>query len=146
MARNLPISQIGNYMGEQLEQLLRITVFESDRRLKEGSPVDTGRLRLAWAISEQGTPGYDPGPQSAVGGVAPPRRLDYQVERLGNVYHIHNNLPYAEPVIFGNNLPASWNDRWRSRNNQIIKGYPDLVAREMQNFVDQNWRRITRQG
>ena len=159
MARNLPVGQIGNYMGEQLEQLLRITVFESDRRLKEGSPVDTGRLRLAWAISEQGTPGYDPGPQSAVGGVAPPRRLDYQVERLGNVYHIHNNLPYAEPVIFGNNLPSSWNGRWRSVSHymrdgkpftgpppQIIKGYPDLVAREMQNFVDQNWRRIRSQG
>jgi hypothetical protein len=29
---------------------------------------------------------------------------------------------------------------------QIIKGYPDLVAREMQNFVDQNWRRIRSQG
>ena len=145
MARRINLDQIGNYATDKYEQLLRITVLETDKRLKEASPVDTGRLRLSWAISEQGTPGYDPGPQSGVAGIAPARRLDYQVERAGNVYHIHNNLPYAEPVLYGNNLPASWQGQWRSKKNQITKGYPDVIAREMTNWAKQQADRIGRQ-
>jgi hypothetical protein len=145
MARRINLDQIGNYATEKYEQLLRVVVLETDSRLKYASPVDTGRLRLSWAISEQGTPGYDPGPQNSVAGIAPPRRLDYQVERAGNVYHIHNNLPYTEPVLYGNNLPASWQGQWRSKNNQITKGYPDVIAREMTNWAQQQASRIARQ-
>jgi len=135
MARKINLAQFGDFAQNKYEQLLREVVFQTDLLLKNGSPVDTGRLRLAWSISEQGTPGYDPGPQSSVADIAPPRKLDYQTERAGNVYHIHNSLPYAEPVLYGNNLPASWNGRWRSKENQITKGYPDIVAREMANWA-----------
>lgn len=145
MARRINLADIGNFSTEKYEQLLREVVLETDRKLKQASPVDTGRLRLAWSISEQGTPGYDPGPQSSVAGIAPPRRLDYQVERAGNVYHIHNSLPYTEPVLYGNNLPPSWQGQWRSKNNQITKGYPDVIAREMTNWAQQQASRIARQ-
>lgn len=145
MARRIELSQFGQYAEQKYERLLREVVFQTDVLLKQGSPVDTGRLRLAWSISEQGTPGYDPGPQSSVPAIAPPRRLDYQVERAGNVYHIHNNLPYTEPVIYGTNLPESWNGRWRSKNNQIEKGYPDVIAREMTNWARQRADQIGRE-
>ena len=137
MARRINLSQIGSYSQEKYEQLLRVVVLETDRRLKEGSPVDTGRLRLSWSIGENSTPGYDPGPQSSVAGITPPRRLNYSAERARNVYHIHNSLPYAEPVLYGTNLPPSWNGRWRSRNNQIDKAYPDIIAREMSDWARQ---------
>jgi hypothetical protein len=26
------------------------------------------------------------------------RRMNYSKERLGNIYSVHNNLPYAEPL------------------------------------------------
>ena len=145
MARRINLADIGNYSTEKYEQLLRVTVLETDSRLKQASPVDTGRFRLSWAISEQGTPGYDAGPQASPSGITPPRRLDYQVERAGNVYHIHNNLPYAEPVLYGNNLPPSWQGQWRSKNNQITKGYPDIITREMTNWAQQQANRIGRQ-
>ena len=56
MARRINLSQIGSYSQEKFEQLLRVVVFETDSRLKQESPVDTGRFRASWAISEQGTP------------------------------------------------------------------------------------------
>ena len=144
MARRINLSQIGNFSQDKYEQLLREVVLLTDRRLKDGSPVDTGRLRMSWSIGENSTPGYDPGPQNGVAGITPPRRLNYGTERAGNVYHIHNSLPYAEPVLYGTSLPPSWNGSWRSRNNQIQVGYPDLVAREMADWARQAANQIGR--
>ena len=131
MTRRINLSQIGTYSTEKFEQLLRVTVFETDSRLKQGSPVDTGRFRLSWAISETGTPGYDAGPQTGASGITPPRRLDYQVERAGGVYHIHNNLPYAEPLANGH-------------SPQAPAGWTDLIAREMTAWAKQEADRIGR--
>ena len=145
MARRITLAQIGDYSREKYEKLLREVVFETDRQLKDGSPVDTGRLRLSWSIGENNTPGYDPGPQSAISGITPPRRLNYGTERAGNVYHIHTNIEYALPVLYGENLPSAWNGSWRSKNNQIVKGYPDLVARNMTAWVKRVADQIGRQ-
>jgi hypothetical protein len=131
MTRRINLSQIGSYSTEKFEQLLRVTVFETDSRLKQGSPVDTGRFRLSWAISETGTPGYDAGPQTGASGITPPRRLDYQIERAGGVYHIHNNLPYAEPLANGH-------------SPQAPAGWTDLIAREMTAWARQEADRIGR--
>lgn len=131
MARRINLSQIGSYSTEKYEQLLRVVVFETDSRLKQGSPVDTGRFRMSWAISEQGTPGYDAGPQSGGGTVLPPRRLDYQVERAGGVYHIHNNLPYAEPLANGHSpqAPAGWTDLIAREMTQWARAEADKLGR-----------------
>ena len=131
MTRRINLSQIGTYSTEKFEQLLRVTVFETDSRLKLGSPVKSGRFRLSWAISENGTPGYDAGPQASPSAITPPRRLDYQVERLGGVYHIHNNLPYAEPLANGH-------------SPQAPAGWTDLIAREMTAWARQEADRIGR--
>lgn len=131
---NLPIRDIGNYMGDQLEKLLRVTVLESDSRLKLQSPVDTGRFRVSWQIGENAANGT-PAPEGSYAAIAPPKGSNYQPgqEKLGNYYSVHNNLPYAEPLAQGysKQAPAGWVDR---------------TAREMQNFVNTNWERIKRQG
>jgi hypothetical protein len=132
---NLPIRDIGNYMGDQLEKLLRVTVLETDSRLKQQSPVDTGRFRVSWQIGQNAADGM-PAPEGSYGaGITPPKGSNYQPgqEKLGNYYSVHNNLPYAEPLAQGHSpqAPAGWVDR---------------TAREMQNFVNTNWERIRRQG
>lgn len=132
---NLPIRDIGNYMGDQLEKLLRVTVLETDARLKQQSPVDTGRFRVSWQIGQNAADGT-PAPGGSYGaGITPPKGSNYQPgqEKLGNYYSVHNNLPYAEPLAQGSSrqAPAGWVDR---------------TAREMQNFVNTNWERIRRQG
>jgi len=145
---NLPIRDIGNYMGDQLEKLLRVTVLETDARLKQQSPVDTGRFRFSWQIGENTTGIYDAGPQqpsnpgsktrtSPPSSPAPPlaRGVNYTptFEKLGNVYSVHNSLPYAESLAQGH-------------SSQAPAGWVDLTAREMQRFVNTNWERIRRQG
>jgi hypothetical protein len=37
-------------------------------------------------------------------------KINYQNERMGNVYSVHNNLPYAEPLANGHSkqAPAGW--------------------------------------
>ena len=145
---NLPIRDIGNYCERQVEQLLRATVLATDRKLKERSPVDTGRFRFSWQIGENTTGSYDAGPQqpsnpSSKTRTSPPsspepplaRGVNYTptFEKLGNVYSVHNSLPYAEPLAQGH-------------SKQAPAGWVDLTAREMQRFVDINWERIKRQG
>jgi hypothetical protein len=132
---NLPIRDIGNYMGNQLETLLRVTVLETDARLKQQSPVDTGRFRVSWQIGQNAADSAPASKGSYGAGITPPKGSNYQPgqEKLGNYYSVHNNLPYAEPLAQGHSpqAPAGWVDR---------------TAREMQNFVNTNWERIRRQG
>jgi len=133
MTRRIDLSQIGSFSQEKYEQLLRAVVLETELRLKMASPVDTGRFRGSWATAENQVGNYDSGEfQEATGSwrnaTNPPRdpkferriSIGYQAgqEKAGNVYHIHNNLPYAEPLANGH-------------STQAPAGWTDLIAREM---------------
>jgi hypothetical protein len=106
MARTIRVGEIGRYCEDQMEKLLRAAVLETDSLLKQASPVDTGRFRASWQVGEN----------AALGGIAPPgnygttpplTRIGYGQERIGNVYSVHNNLPYAEPLARGSSKQAS---------------------------------------
>lgn len=85
MARNIKLSEIGQYAEENLSELVRAATLETDSRLKTLTPVDTGRLRASWQKT---------------------------IEPLqGSVF---NNLPYAAPVVAGVDLPASWQGQQRT--------------------------------
>lgn len=113
MAKSIKLTDIGSYAESQYEKLLRATVLETDRRVKFGSPVDTGRFRVSWAIGQNAAP-YQGAPAGGSYGSAPPNAVNYALgqEKPGNVYSIHNNLPYAEPLAFGHSkqAPAGWVD------------------------------------
>lgn len=102
MARTIRVDQIGDYVQNRLEALLRSAVLETDSLLKQASPVDLGRFRLSWAIGENAAPfqGMPPGDYRGQP-VPPPRRMGYGKERVGNIYSVHNNLPYAEKLATG---------------------------------------------
>ena len=144
--RNTKLSQIGDYCEDQYNQLLRVTVIETDRRLKKASPTDSGRLRASWQIGENNASGGNKPEGEYPHIILPAERINYTRERVGNVYSIHNNVPYAEPVLMGTNLPRSWQGRWRSKNDQIEKGYPLVIEKDMTDFVRQNAERIGRQS
>lgn len=147
MAREISLSQIGNYIEGQYEKLLRSAVLETDKRVKEGSPVDSGRLRVSWQIGENSASGGIKPEGRYSSAITPPDRLNYSQEKLGNVYSVHNNLPYAEPVLTGDNLPPSWKNEWRSKEGQIVKGYiPYMVEKDIQDHINQNADRIGRES
>lgn len=109
MARTIRLGDIGDYTTQQFEKLLRDTVLETDSLLKQKSPVDTGRFRASWQVGENAAPGgiaaegnYPSTPALS--------RIGYQQERVGNIYSVHNNLPYAEPLANGwsKQTPAGW--------------------------------------
>jgi hypothetical protein len=119
MARAIKIEKMGRYVEQQMEKLLRAAVLETDSLLKQASPVDTGRFRASWQVGENAAGSYDAGPQqepsnadrsrtsAPAAPMYPLRKMNYQQERIGNVYSVHNNLPYAEPLANGSSKQAS---------------------------------------
>jgi hypothetical protein len=120
MARVIRLGDIGDYANTQMEKLLRGAVTDTDTLLKSASPVDTGRFRASWQVGENAAGAYDAGPQQEATGAykdqteppgkpTPPalRRMNYSKERPGNIYSVHNNLPYAEPLANGSSKQAN---------------------------------------
>ena len=110
MARQIPLNQIGDYYRESIRILVAATTLEAEKRLKEKTPVDTGRLRNAWQS--------DP----AKGEVT-------------------NNMEYAEPVVYGTNLPPSWKGEYKTRQN-TVPGFPDLIAKELESWAQREYNKI----
>jgi hypothetical protein len=108
MARTIRVGDIGDYCNQQMEKLLRSTVLETDGLVKSKSPVDTGRFRFGWQVGENAA-GSTPPPPGNYPNVSPMQAYNYQAgqERLGNIYSVHNNLPYAEPLANGSSKQAS---------------------------------------
>jgi hypothetical protein len=132
MARTIRIGDIGNYAEQQFEKLLRVAVFETDDRLKAASPVDTGRFRASWQVGENSAGGGEK-PEGSYSNIPAIDRIGYQREKLGNVYSVHNNLPYAERLAQGSSkqAPAGW-----------VQG----IAKDIQGFVRVNADRIGKES
>ena len=148
--------------------LCKAVVLESDARLKLATPVDTGRLRNAWAIGkgretkELQIEDVEPtGDRQGVRVVANASARAIDINRTGTKfegfsdpsqitvesnYFICNNLEYAEPVAFGTNLPQSWGGTWRSKNDQATKGYPELIAKGMEKWAKAEVERMGDSG
>jgi hypothetical protein len=138
MARTIRIGDIGDYANSQMEKLLRAAVLETDSLLKQASPVDTGRFRASWQVGENAAGAYDAGPQqepsnadrSRTSAPAEPmyplRKMNYQQERIGNVYSVHNNLPYAEPLANGSSKQA--NAGWIQGIAKDVQGRVRIAA------------------
>lgn len=131
MARRISIGGIGDFCEGQMNQLMRVVVLETDQQVKTQSPVDTGRFRASWAIGQNAIGNYDAG----TGGSLAPVRINYApgTERVGNTYHVHNSLIYAEPLANGH-------------SRQAPAGWIDIIARQMTNRARQLADTIGRQG
>ena len=128
MARVIRLGDIGDYANTQMEKLLRAAVLETDGLLKSASPVDTGRFRASWQVGENAAPGgiVPPGDY----GTAPPlTRIGYGQEKVGNIYSVHNNLPYAERLA-----TASTKDG-RAWSKQANAGWVQGIAKDVQGRV-----------
>jgi hypothetical protein len=123
MARSIRVADIGDYCNQQMEKLLRAAVLETDSLLKQASPVDTGRFRASWQVGENAAPGGIAPPGDY--GTAPPlTRIGYGQEKMGNIYSVHNNLPYAERLAA--NPPYS---------KQSAPGWVQGIAKDVQGRV-----------
>ena len=111
MAREINLTDIGDHFGDKVQKTVRKATFKAEKDIKEFTPVDTGNLRNSWQSEVQ----------------------DYRGE-------VFTNVEYAEPVAYGTNLPPSWGGQYRTRQ-QTIKGYPELVAKQLERFIADEFRR-----
>ena len=147
MARTIRVGDIGNYANSQMEKLLRAAVLETDSLLKQASPVDTGRFRASWQVGENAAGSYDAGPQQSSSNpgrdkTSPPaapmyplRKMNYQQERIGNIYSVHNNLPYAERLAA---VPP--------HSKQTAPGWVQGIAKDVQGRVRISAAKIGRES
>ena len=142
MTRAIKVEDIGRYVEQQMEKLLRAAVLDTDALLKQASPVDTGRFRASWQVGENAAGFYDAGPQQEATGAfkdqsKPPgepevtglRKMNYSQERIGNVYSVHNNLPYAEPLANGSSKQA--NAGWVQLAAKDVQGRVRIAAEKI---------------
>jgi hypothetical protein len=122
MARNIRLDQIGDLFDEQVQTLVKRTTFlwKSELQTRQpsnlGTPVDTDILRQAWDLN-----------------VSEPY-----------TGRIINSMEYAEPVMYGTNLPPSWQGQWRTRVG-AVQGFPDLLGKEISvKYVPKLMRAIAR--
>ena len=114
MTRKISITEIPDVMEDAIVFLVQATTLEWTSRVKKATPVDTGRLRNSWQTEIKPTSGT-----------------------------IINNLPYAEPVCYGANLPRSWKDQYRTRQDTTAV-FPELIAKELQKWADDEYEKIKR--
>jgi hypothetical protein len=136
------VDQIGDYVQNRLEALLRAAVLETDSLLKQASPVDTGRFRASWQVGQNAAPGGI-APEGSYSAAAPLSRIGYQQEKVGNIYSVHNNLPYAEPLA-GGSYPPSWGGQYRSK--QAEPGWVQGIAKNVQTRVQAAAARIGKES
>lgn len=135
MARQIKIGDIGDYAEKQFNDLLKAAVLEADKVLKNNSPVLTGRFRASWAIGQNAAP-FQGVPEGSYPTPPPPNAVNYQLgqEKAGNVYSLHNNLIYAEPLAVNG-----------SRRTGLPGGWVDSIAKDLQTYVNAEADRIGRQ-
>tara|TARA_R100001509_G_scaffold133483_1_gene87062 strand:- start:636 stop:974 length:339 start_codon:yes stop_codon:yes gene_type:complete len=111
MAREINLTDIGDHFGEKVQKTVRKATFKAEADIKFFTPVDTGRLIGSW---------------------------ERDIKPFIGV--VFTNVEYAEPVAYGTNLPPSWGGQYRTRRN-TIKGYPELVAKQLEQFIRDEFRR-----
>jgi len=113
MAREIKIGDITGLMEEEIKHVVRATALEWTAAVKEQTPVRV--------VLPSDPPSYQGGNDL---------RNAWQT-RIGKFKAtITNRMDYAEPVLYGNNLPPSWQGRYRTRQG-TIPGFPDLLGKEI---------------
>ena len=128
MARAIKVEDIGRYVEQQMEKLLRAAVLDTDALLKQAGPVDTGRFRASWQVGENAAPGGI-APPGSYGSAPALTRIGYNQEKVGNVYSVHNNLPYAEPLANGSSKQA--NAGWVQLAAKDVQGRVRIAAEKI---------------
>ena len=162
MTKIIKLDDLGAYYEDTVTSLLRGTVLELGIAIKKASPVDSGRFRMSWQIGQNSTASgmLKPAPESFYQKSKPrtPLYVDqgdgrmktvgYRsgFENIGNSYYIHNNLPYAEALSYGTNLPPSWKAAGIRGSDQAQVGWLDLIAKAQLRKTKSRLEHIRRKG
>ncbi len=111
MAREIRLSGIGEHFEEKVIRTVKKATLQWEAQVKKATPVVTDNLRGSW-----------------------------QNDIKPFVGEVFTDVEYAEPVAYGTSLPESWGGQYRTRQ-QTIKGYPELIAKQLEGFIEDEFRR-----
>lgn len=93
-------------------KVVRKVVFDLHKTVTDISPVDTGRFRASWGISqfeipdEPGEPPSETGEPDSVPATNQRKRVRVDSRDVYSIWYIYNNLPYAQPLEDGHSGQA----------------------------------------
>ena len=145
MAREINLTDIGNHFGEKVQTVVRKATLKATKDIKEFTPVfsldnypDLDSIPNFFTLpSGQVVPFKKALLDRGTGGQL---RESWQTKIEKFQGEVFTNVEYAEPVAYGTNLPPSWGGQYRTRQN-TIKGYPELVAKQLERFIRDEFRR-----
>ena len=145
MAREINLTDIGDHFGEKVQTVVRKATLKATKDIKEFTPV----FSLDNYPDLDSIPNFFTLPNGQVvpfkkalldRGTGGQLRESWQT-KIGKFQgEVFTNVEYAEPVAYGTNLPPSWGGQYRTRQ-QTIKGYPELVAKQLERFIADEFRR-----
>jgi len=145
MAREINLTDIGNHFGEKVQTVVKKATLKATKDIKEFTPV----FSLDNYPDLDSIPNFFTLPNGQVvpfkkalldRGTGGQLRESWQT-KIGKFQgEVFTTVEYAEPVAYGTNLPPSWGGQYRTRQ-QTIKGYPELVAKQLEQFIRDEFRR-----
>lgn len=96
---SIPLDRLAAKYSAKLEDVVRKSTFDLFRSVTNKSPVDTGRFRANWNVS-QGAPSFTTTPSTSQS------RVNQEVGKAarfpaGGIVYLSNGLPYARRLEFG---------------------------------------------
>jgi hypothetical protein len=145
MAREINLTDIGDHFGEKVQTVVSKATLKATKDIKEFTPVfsldnypDLDSIPNFFTLpSGQVVPFKKALLDRGTGGQL---RESWQTKIEKFQGEVFTNVEYAEPVAYGTNLPPSWGGQYRTRQN-TIKGYPELVAKQLERFIRDEFRR-----
>jgi len=145
MAKEINLTDIGDHFGEKVQTVVSKATLKATKDIKEFTPVfsldnypDLDSIPNFFTLpSGQVVPFKKALLDRGTGGQL---RESWQTKIEKFQGEVFTNVEYAEPVTYGTNLPPSWGGQYRTRQN-TIKGYPELVAKQLERFIRDEFRR-----
>ena len=145
MAREINLTDIGNHFGEKVQKVVRKATLKATKDIKEFTPV----FSLDNYSNLDSIPNFFTLPSGQVvpfkkalldRGTGGQLRESWQTKIEPFIGEVFTNVEYAEPVVYGTNLPPSWGGQYKTRQ-QTIKGYPELVAKQLEQYIVNEFRK-----
>lgn len=96
------VEQAAEKLNQRMDKLVRGTLIGMTSKIIERSPVDTGRFRANWQLSI-GYPAVTEVSGTDKSGAKAKRNAAQTINstKVGRIFYLTNNLPYAEMLEFG---------------------------------------------
>ena len=152
MTRNIKLGEIGDFMGEQIQELVKATTLEWAERVIEETPVfsldnysaeELESMPMFFKVNGKTVPLKKAILNHGTGGTL---RGAWQTDvSKPYVGEVTNNMEYAEPVCYGTDLPPSWKGQFKTRQG-TRPGFPELIGKELESWAQQQYQKIVRRG